>query len=484
MEELNDVNNTCSKCGKTCKDKRGLSVHEARCSGINSFNCEACGGGPFQSCSHLKRHHGSCDKYKEKIVRQEFSSLEDKWKTKVQEKENHIQRLQENIKDTELSCSLRIDTISKEAKEETKTHLVEIENLKASLKALQEKYELLETKKENIIDQYLKTVNAQQCMLSQYYPSVNNSNNTTNHTYNNQQLVLQFFNYNDCSQKINPPDVTAYSIQEVVNLLFDSGFGNSIRMSDRSRGVIVWNNPEGELIRDSNGSQLSQHIMDCFESTMDTQREYLEQELRRLQSSEYPDDHQIDMNRQFLTFCRQFKEKDPNILEKLRKEISKRAKDLKDTSIDPIKQSKYQKIVTQLTKELFPNVDQWFGLSLEEFGKYISSKLSDYYWIEGASSGSEENKAYIVMRNDNKRASKVTTVHLGDILNLSVSSKILEERNQDVINRLTEVWFMEKNQSSSEEKYNQYTSLLKTIKQKEEKGLRSILTSMIEFKRK
>jgi hypothetical protein len=46
----------------------------------------------------------------------------------------------QNIKDTELSCSLRIDTISKEAKEETKTHLVEIETLKGENIDLMIKY--------------------------------------------------------------------------------------------------------------------------------------------------------------------------------------------------------------------------------------------------------------------------------------------------------------------------------------------------------
>ena len=74
MESTNETQATCNiclNCGKVCKDKRGLSIHEARCSGLSSFECSECGS-VFQSFSNLKRHQTTCDKYKEIEMRKEY----------------------------------------------------------------------------------------------------------------------------------------------------------------------------------------------------------------------------------------------------------------------------------------------------------------------------------------------------------------------------------------------------------------------------
>lgn len=86
METLEDTKSNCSKCGKACKDKRGLRIHEARCSGLSSFDCEECGSS-FQSFSNLKRHQSTCDKYRDKLIQEDFIKKEEQWKTQLAEKE-------------------------------------------------------------------------------------------------------------------------------------------------------------------------------------------------------------------------------------------------------------------------------------------------------------------------------------------------------------------------------------------------------------
>ncbi len=88
----------CSKCGKLCKDKRGLSVHEARCQITHKLRCTYCSSF-FDSDHLLKTHLEQCKAIQEaqERLKQSFT-----YQSNLEHKDKIIQELQQQIHTLEL----------------------------------------------------------------------------------------------------------------------------------------------------------------------------------------------------------------------------------------------------------------------------------------------------------------------------------------------------------------------------------------------
>lgn len=79
MEETSFIDsNTCSQCGKICKDKRGLALHKKKCEGVISLDCKFCDQ-TFANPYSLEVHNTRCKaikSYKETMLKQEIVSLQ------------------------------------------------------------------------------------------------------------------------------------------------------------------------------------------------------------------------------------------------------------------------------------------------------------------------------------------------------------------------------------------------------------------------
>jgi hypothetical protein len=474
QEDIKAKSCTCSKCGKECKNKRGLHIHEAACSGSTSLDCEGCHK-QFSSIYVLQRHIPSCPVLEKE---RHDKAVEEQVRFIREEYERRIHSLETEKHNLDKSYNLRLDSMIKETKDECKKYIDHIDILTKQVNDLTHRNQDIEDERKmltrNMLDNWNKTTSLM--THSQNIQVNNNQNNSTN-------MVFQSFNYGECLDKIKPPDFTVFSVGEVVNLLFDSGFGNYIRTPDRSRGVLLWNNPEKGHIRDSNGSDLSNYLIDCLQPKIETQQHFVEQELNHLIATNYPDDDLIEAKRKHIEFCKQIRNKDQKLLNKLRKEIGRRVKDVNDHSVDPIKKSRFNKILLSIESKLYPLLDEWISMSLEEFGLFLGRKTSDLYWIEGASPGSDENIPYIVVRDDNKKHCKITYFELGDLLNEALLPKLQSDDNKEIVSRLIDVWLLEKNRDKHEEALKRHKTLVKTFLKKDSKPLNIILSSMIQFKR-
>jgi hypothetical protein len=475
------VDHHCSKCGKECKDPRGRKVHEARCTGdILSSRCESCNQN-FSNIYSMQRHRLTCSillKTKSDLeIEEKFNKTRFEYEEQIKVLENEVQRQVKRYDSLLNETSENADRLYKE----NKLFQQKILTLQDDNNALQEK--LRQTTED------IRNLSLELARHTNKY-STNNCNNQTyninnlNHSQNQNNFFIQAFDYAQCINKIKPPNNTVFSIPDMVNLLFDSGFGNHIRTTDRSRNAMIWNKPEIGQIRDSNGNDISNYLFDQFQDKIESQQEYVERELNKLIASDYPNDSLIEAKRKHIEFCREFKNKDRRLIDKLRKEIGKRAKDVKDDSIDEVKRSKFNKILVCIEKELFPEIGKWITLSFEQFGAYMGKVISEHYWIEGASAGSEDILPYIIGRDDNKKICKITHQELGELLFLLMFEKFNHKESRQIILCLIETWLKEKKINNYEEEYNRSLELLQAIEKKEYKALNLILKGLVAYKQK
>ena len=91
--------NACNKCGKICKDKRGLTLHMKACEGILNPCCEFCKkmfANPYSLSIHMSR----CSEGKKTV------------KEKDEAVKTELQQLQEKLKELELKHQQEIKDIT------------------------------------------------------------------------------------------------------------------------------------------------------------------------------------------------------------------------------------------------------------------------------------------------------------------------------------------------------------------------------------
>ena len=418
----------CDKCGKECKDKRGLGIHSAKCEGIKSCHCDYCNqafANPYSLSVHLTR----CKvfkKNKDSIVNEEVV----KTQSKMTEYEEEIRRLQSLLDNREKNYHRDLDRQLKIRDTDLSSLMNEVKELSSTLKTKELENEAL-TKEVNNLNVEKRTLQEFNNRLMLKETTTNN--NTTIINQNDNRVQLQCLLPSMIQGRIEPPDYVIGTVNDLVNMLRSLGVRNCFRVNDKSRGTLSWNKPgEGE-VRDPNGDQFLTHIIDSLDTDLMKEKCYYEEELKKLCEAEEQDQYLIDESRAFVTFCSQLLRKDPDILKKIKKELIKQGRSKGNCEMDEIREVTYNKFVTSIMVALFPNMSEWIELSFYEVGRMIGRKIKDHYHTEGAS----REYLYIVVHSDNnyikKIHSKTLMIYISEAISLGIESEMTKNIISDLL---------------------------------------------------
>ena len=127
-------------------------------------------------------------------------------------------------------------------------------------------------------------------------------------------------------------------------------------------------------------------------------------------------------------FCVKLKEKDSIIMKDLQHRLVRQGKDIKDKSVDIVKDISYTKLVIEMQNRLVDIIEEWIHKDLYNIGKSIGYKLKDLYWKEGASDN--EDTRYIVVRDDDNYNKQIFSDKFGEILQQTFRGYLTKETNE------------------------------------------------------
>lgn len=439
---MTDTSYNCSRCGKECKDKRGLSVHEASCKKNKNFHCPHCSI-LFACNTTLVRHIPVCSVKMQNDIKKE---IEDKEQERRIQYENTIKQLKEENQILQSSFSKResdflnekeflirqtdynIKTIEQEKKkteEELNISKSQLEETIKETKVLRERLDqaFIESKqdKNKIVEFATEAIKHNQQTNVQYNGTYNN--NSTN--YN-----LQLFDTQVLNKVVDPPNIVFGDIDQLMSILLRKGIKNQYRISDHSRDIAVWNN--SSTIKDKGCVQLSQHIVDNMKDDIDIMTIFWNQKL--LEAANKNDTYNIIEYKNSKDFCIKLKEKDSIIMKDLQHRLVRQGKDIKDKSIDIVKDISYTKLVIEMQNRLVDIIEEWIYKDLYNIGKSIGNKLKDLYWKEGASDNNETR--YIVVRDDDNYNKQIFSDKFGEILQQTFRGYLTKETNEQFVLQL------------------------------------------------
>ncbi len=420
---MNTSNHSCSRCGKVCKDKRGLTLHLKSCEGIKVLTCEFCNG-TFVNQYTLSVHMSRCNEGKRHIQEQEQLLRDENQRLKDQLRELELKYQKEQA---DLKTSLRID-LERQLKirdNDVFSLINDHKELEKNFEIIKSKYEMLEDEKKSLV------VDKQTLIEMNTRLSLKDNNNTTIiNQQNDNRVQLNCLDPSMIQGRIHPPDYVIGNVHDLMRMLRSLGIRNCFRVNDRSRGTLSWHKPgEGE-VRDPTGDQMLSHIIDVLTPDITYEKCYYEDELKKLYSSHDPDVYQIGVYKTFVKFCSDLLKKDQELINDIKRELVKQGKAKNDNEVDQICEISYSKFVTSISLALFPNVMNWIEKSFYELGRYIGERIRDYYHIEGAS----REYQYIVIHSDNRsnlqvKASKLMTFikeAIESIIDREILERILE----------------------------------------------------------
>jgi hypothetical protein len=383
----------CSKCGKECKDSRGLAIHENKCGIEKNTTCSHCEQ-TFATVASLNRHYASC-----KILKQEEEQKE-LYKAKI-DLESRLQYNQEQFNKAIQEERYQRDQMIKMIRDEQQSLYREKEGTLQRVKELE--HIIIEQKDK--IKQLEKKNDTLNHNMIEFAKKATDKNGTTiyqtntNSNVQNGHLQLQHFDASLIQDKIVPPSRMVYDVGQLVEHMHRFGLGNMYRSVDRSRNVIIWKDKDGNEIRDSNCSQLREQALCALEGDLKRQLRYQQERLEKLEKIEGTEhlDEMIGV-RSNIVFCQNLLNRNAKLMKELQKEISKKGKNKNDTTVDVPRLVGSTQFTSVLQSCLFPNVNQWMGLSITEFGTWLGTALKSYVKVEGSVLYKE--KKFIVIRND------------------------------------------------------------------------------------
>ena len=438
----------CDKCGKECKDKRGLTVHSHKCSIVRHFICEFCNQ-EFSTAYNLSVHVTRCKTLrsqqeltaKEELITlrsdlETFKAENAKLLSLQQESKEESSQLQQKLKDLQenhkkeldnLKMTLRID-LERQLKirdNEVSSLVNDHKDLEKNFEFLKGKYEMLENEKKSLIveKQTLTELNARL--------SLKDTNTTTIINQDN-RVQLNCLEPSMLQGRIHPPDYVIGNVNDFVRMLRSLGVRNSYRVNDKSRGTLSWHKPgEGE-VRDPKGDQMLDHIIDILTPDITQEKCYYEEELNRQYNLDEPDVYLINVYRTFVDFCTGLLQKDQNLLRKIRSELIKQGKAKNDTEIDPICEVSYNKFVASISVALFPAMTSWINKSFYELGRFLGPKINRWYHTEGAS----REMKYIVVYSDSNYHHQVNSEKLMSLMGEALESILVTDTIEGIIEDL------------------------------------------------
>ena len=413
----------CDKCGRLCKDRRGLSIHMRVCQGTKDFICEYCNS-VFSSVYSLSIHSTRCTEVKkqkqdqDKIVKSEIHQLQDKLKEIEMKHQQEIKNLNVKIRsDYDQQLKIRDDEI--------KNYYDELNLSKETLKI-----------KEKEVDQLKNTIhekNVEHSFIKDLCSKLSMKDTTTTIINNDNRVQLQSLDPSMIQGRIDPPGFVVGTVNDLIRMLRSLGVRNCFRVNDKSRGTLSWNKPgEGE-IRDPTGDQLLTHIIDSLDSDITKEKCYYEEELKKLYESDERDQYLINEAHEFVSFCTRLLRKDPNILKEIKKQLVKQGRAKNDPQVDEIREISYNKFINSITVAFFPMIYEWNEMTFFELGRYLGKKLKEHYHLEGAS----REDLYIVVHTDTNNHRQVFSdklmEHISEAIERVIDNKTLQHLLSEAI---------------------------------------------------
>ena len=457
---MSSDHHSCSKCGKECKDKRGLSVHESKCGRTKKPICPHCNT-EFLYLGSLHNHLSTCkvlkqqqidneQKEKEDLIKKEYEnqitvlneqlrSLECSYKKELDLKHNELDK---TIKDNEVTLSNTISSWKKELQHQLNIRSEDLDNLVKSVKERDDAIIELKTENKDLLkikEEYLNNLKINQnryadlCYKMSDTSSVYNTN-TTNNTLNQTVFQLQNLDANVFQGKIEPPDIMVNNVNDLVKHLFSFGFSNYYRITDVSRGNAIWYKPGSVEVRDHNCTELVNYTVDHLRDDMNKQKSFWQTEYDRISVSTDPDTVKMNELQESINFCDDICNKEDKVLTRMRKLYVKNGKPKSDTSIDEVRDITYTAICNSIYDSLFPRITDWIEKTPYELGVFLSTRISNFYHTEG---GSREQQ-YIIIKNDRDHNRLIYSNKLQSLI-IEPMREIFDDSNHDdvIIHLLT-----------------------------------------------
>ena len=432
----------CSTCSKICKDRKGLTLHESKCEKVNTLICGPCGA-EFKTNSSLVRHEKTCKTIKEEIERKQKQEQEELLRRHIEQQKSELQKKIDSLNDMiRINQEANIKDIERR-EEERRSLETKLKETTHILSLTEKKKEQLEAKVDVLMKEVLFDKNRFASHMDK--PALVQQQNIQNIQHNH--FVPIPFDTSVIQGRINPPNRMVNNVDQLVDHLFKLGLSNYFRISDKSRKTAVWLKSDGRLVEvDSKCKELSNYIVESLQDEVQRQKIHWEEELRHYQSQEELDTVKIQELNENINFCNRLINRDEKLMKELGSCISKHGKDKEDTSVDRVRDMTFVRFISKLETCLLTDVSEWMTLSFYDIGKYIKSKMRDYFHTEGAS----REDMYIVAYRDDDVRIIVYSDKLQSFIKEAVSDKLFENSAHAVIRNVIESFGPE----SVKEKFN------------------------------
>jgi hypothetical protein len=214
---------SCDRCGKECKDKRGLTLHIKKCDGNKPSQCEFCKE-DFSNQYILAVHLTRCkiikaqNKEKEVIAREEtikkLSSLEEENKQLKDLLKDIEFKHQKEVSDVKSSLRIDYEQQLKIRENDVSSYHIEIQTLSRDVKNKDQQLEELKEANKTLQVDNRTLINTISTL------SLKDTNTTIINQHNNDNRVqLQCLESSMIQGRINPPDYVIGNVDDLVRML-------------------------------------------------------------------------------------------------------------------------------------------------------------------------------------------------------------------------------------------------------------------------
>jgi hypothetical protein len=491
---MNEIETTtCVNCGKVCKDKRGLSIHAAKCLSDKpppDTVCSYCNM-TLKSIYNLERHLLTCTELKvyrqkeeyERIIaelnvqkeeeinriRRETNEKIDKLQKEVQYaetlKQEQINKLEKEVQNVENLRQGQLRTYHEESHRQIQENQLLTKKLEEEIKRTErlvqqfekEKKELTRDNKElrlnnsALVNNHLTLAKLQQA---------HHSNNTTINNFHTNTFQVYNFDPSKFRGKI-PPNLLITSEDQLVNHLIENGIKNYYRVTDRSRGTIIWVDQKGQEIRDSGGTALTSQLYDTLHEDFLAQKEYSSQQLDKDNLT----DDQYSKYRKSVNVSNKILQKNPDSIKEVGKKLGKQGINKSDTVSPTSNPSSItlQHFYTVVGSRLCENVLEWLWLEFDDFAIFLYNLIKDQIITR---THTHLHRPYFSVHSDFREEIQLYWNDIPVILQRSLNDYFYSGSSQTVINQLITL--------------RKESSILQWLEEPSEEISKEIITSLLK----
>ena len=481
----------CEYCNKCYKSLKTLNNHNIKCN--IEQQCQYCSGF-FTRTSSIIRHYKTCKDYqyaiKIEILKKEKEQDKIKYdnaidniiKEKEQEKikyETEIDNIRTEKEKEKLKYEIKLTESKIEYDNLFKTSQINYSEYETFISKHKKEYKDLDSSSSKTINEFKykikemeKEAKIDKIKLFKYTDEIiklrNNPTNITNYNNNiNNNINILKFDPSSISGKMND-DQFIKNEDQMVNHIIKHGITNCYRVTDKTRGTILWKNEEGVEIRDQNAISLANTISDAIKPDMIIQKEIAEQKIAHMNTKREQDINYTKMNeyKEVTEFSNNIISKHKNTMLNLGKKIAKAGSGINDKSNSYVSSNIYSNFMTELSNVLIKNFDKWIIYDIYNLGQFLKREMNLKIIKEA-----NDYPLYIIIKDNDevecnifgKEFEKIIKQSMTDTLSniyMTLTLKILsniDKYNEENVSKMIE-WLKSDAEISNEENYTMLMS--------------------------